>query len=460
MSDSNNPPKRAACDRCRTQKLRCVRAPGHPADSCIRCIRSQMECVTSSSKRPGRPRNSTTASRQTTSSTRTKCNNDDMHSPRNPSPSLPTVDLQALTSVDDWFNLELLDADYEMSNAPWNSIDAGFPIDGSATIHSMSSPSTPPDGPSPAALLNDPMMDTSPTEHLPLLQLEPIDPGLLPLFGDQLPPPTFDHGLHLSVLQRELSKQLFSLRSMPWDMTKAMWLTCLHDAGGCDSFTQPSPPDLQITATTTTNPLAKIAQTAADFAQFLRSIQASTPPESTNVHHHPAAKAPANTTPTLAFTHPRLSIADLLTILSCHLLTISIYDAIFGHFIEQARLNPTALNLATQAAPKLFLGGIAVPPGLGMLSHLLYCLTGSQLRPIETLLGLPEEFCLSSPRTRLDETDSKPEGLFSGPSGQLLFSTLMQVELDAGNAECGRERGGLGVIEALRGKMRRVRCLD
>ncbi|OJK01798.1 hypothetical protein ASPACDRAFT_59432 [Aspergillus aculeatus ATCC 16872] len=458
MSNSNNPPKRAACDRCRTQKLRCVRAPGHPADSCIRCIRSQMECVTSSSKRPGRPRNSTTASRQTTGSTRTRSNNDDTHSPRNPSPSLPTVDLHALTSVDDWFNLELLDADYEMSHAPWNSIDVGFPIDGSATIQTMSSPSTPPDEPSPAALLNDPMMDTSPTEHLPLLQLEPIDPGLLPLFGDHLPPPTFDHGLHLSVLQRELSKQLFTLRSMPWDMTKAMWLTCLHEAGGCDSSTQPSPPDLQIT---TTNPLAKIARTAADFAQFLRSIQASPSSEITNSHHL-ATKAPAssNTATALAFTHPRLSITDLLTILSCHLLTISIYDTIFGHFIEQARLNPTALNLATQAAPKLFLGGIAVPPGLGMLSHLLYCLTGSQLRPIEMLLGLPEEFCLSSPRTGLDDTQQKPEGLFSGSSGHLLFSTLMQVELDAGNAGGGRERGGLGVIEALRGKMRRVRCLD
>ena len=343
------------------------------------------------------------------------------------------MDLQPLANVDDWFNLESLEADYEIGSAPSNSIDWGFPIDGGGTAHTMSSLSASPDESSTSASFNGLMTESSLSEHFPNLQSEQGDNGMQQLFSHQPSAPSFDHGLHLSVLQRDLSKQLFTLKSMPWDMTKVMRLTCMHDASGDSSIS--SPADLE------TNHLAKIAKTSAEFAKILCSVQT------------PMASDGNNANP-LSSIHPRLSIADLLTILSCHMLTISVYDSIFCHFTDQALHNPGAVNIVMQSAPKLFLGGIAVPPRLDMLSHLLFCLTGSQLRPIEMLLGLPDEFCVSSKRN-LGSKD-KQTGLFSGQSGQLLFSTLMKVETE----RASEERGGLGVIESLKEKIRRVQGFE
>lgn len=428
MSDSQAPGRRAACDRCRTQKLRCLRAPGYPTNSCTRCARSQIECVSSSSKRPGRPRNSANVSRQDSDPTPATCNS--------PNPSLPAVNIPPLANVEDWFNLNLLDSEYDICSVPWNSLDSDFPMNGGNTAHTMSSLSTPPDGISTSASLNDLMTETNLSGHFPNPQSEQGDNGTLQLFGHQPSAPNFNHGLHLSVLQRDLSKQLFTLKSMPWDMTKVMRFTCLHDASGDSS--NPGQADLE------TNPLALIAKTSADFAKLLCSVQTPIASDANN--------ATSNASP-LSSIHPRLSIADLLTILSCHMLTISIYDSIFCHFTDQALHNPGAVNIVLQSAPKLFLGGIAVPPRLGMLSHLLYYLTGSQLRPIEMLLGLPDEFCVSLNRNVVSK--DKQTGLFVGQSGQLLFSTLMKVEA-AGVSE---ESGGLGVIESLKEKIRRVQGL-
>ncbi|RAH75490.1 Zn(II)2Cys6 transcription factor domain-containing protein [Aspergillus aculeatinus CBS 121060] len=47
--------KRYACDRCRTQKLRCPREQQGLHDPCARCIRAGVECVTSDAKPLGRP---------------------------------------------------------------------------------------------------------------------------------------------------------------------------------------------------------------------------------------------------------------------------------------------------------------------------------------------------------------------------------------------------------------------
>lgn len=429
MSESQAPKKRAACDRCRTQKLRCLRVPGHPTDSCIRCVRSQMECITSSSKRPGRPRNPAKHP-DAAASAATETN-----------PALPAVDIQiqSLDSVDDWFNFGSLETDYDICSAAWNSVDSGFPMEGIATAHSISSLSTPPPlVPSTTpTFVNTVTADTSLDEQsaheaeqqdAEMLQLQLLAPQ--PFIGN------FDHGLRLSMLQRELSKQLFTLNSMPWDLTRVMRLTCLHD------IDQSSP----CHGGSKSNPLARIAKSSAEFAQLLWSVQ--TPIAGDGGNSTSKSSSP------LSSIHPRLSMADLLTILSCHMLTISIYDSIFSHFTEQASHNPGAVNIVLQSAPKLFLGGIAVPPRLEMLSHLLYCVASSQLRPIEMLLGLPDECCVSLKRNSANK--EKQTGLFNGQSGQLLFSTLMQVETQRAN----EERGGLGVIESLKEKIRRIQSLE
>lgn len=398
-----------------------------------------MKCVSSSSKRPGRPRNSTNASREHTDPTPVTCNDSNS--------SLTALDIQ------DLFNLGSFDADYEIRSAPWNSVDLSFSMDGGGgTAHTMSSLSTPPDGTSTSAMsslstppdatstsvsLNGLMTETSLSENFPNLQSEQGDDGMRQLFGHQSSALNFDHGLHLSVLQRDLSKQLFTLKSMPWDMTKVMRLTCMHDASGDSS--NPGEDDLEM------NHLAKIAKTSTEFAKLLCSVQTPMASDGND--------ATRNASP-LSSIHPRLSTVDLLTILSCYMLTISIYDSIFCYFTDQALHNPGAVSTVMQSAPKLFLGGVVVPLRLDMLSHLLYCLSGNQLRPIEMLLGLPDEFCVSSKRNVVSK--DKQTGLFSGQSGQLLFSTLMKVETE----RASEERGGLGVIESLKEKIKRIQCFD
>lgn len=353
------------------------------------------------------------------------------------------MDIQSLDTVDDWFNLESLETDLEICSAPCNSVDSGLPVDTGTTAHSMSSLSTPSLGTASTtpALLNTLTADTSLSDHFPDEHSEQDEIGMMQLLSPQPSPTNFDHGLHLSLLQHELSKQLFTLNSMPWDMTKVMRLMCMHDAS-IDPSLSPSQADLKMNS-----PLAKIAKTSAEFARLLCSVQTPMASDGNNT-------TTKNVSP-LSSIHPRLSIANLLTILSCHMLTISIYDSIFCYFTEQALHNPGAINVILQSAPKLFLGGIAVPPRLDMLSHLLCWVTRSQLRPIEMLLGLPDEFCVSlkSNTVRKD----KQTGLFSGQSGQLLFSTLMRVETERAS---GDERGGLGVIDSLKEKIRRIQGLE
>lgn len=339
--------------------------------------------------------------------------------------------------MDDLFSLESLEDDFEIPCAPWNSADWPFSMDGGGTAHIISSVFTTPDETSTAASINDLMIETSLSDQISNRQPEPVDNGLQHLFSPQSSASKLDHGLHLSLLQHELSKQLFKLKSMPWDITQVMRLTCMHDAS--DDLANHSQADLE------TNHLAKIANTSAAFVRLLCSVQ--------NPMAHDGNEVRTNKSPQPSI-HPRLSVAELLTILSCHMLIISIYDFILSHFTEQALHNPGAINNLMQSAPKLFLGGIAVAPRLKLLSHLLYCLIEGQLRPIEMLLGLPEEFSIALKRNVAGKENRT--GLFSGQGGQLLFSTLMKM----GNDSTSEVRSGLGGIESLREKIKVVQSLE
>lgn len=281
------------------------------------------------------------------------------------------------------------------------------------------------------ASLNDIFMDTSLSEHFSV-QSDQENNTNTQDFRRYSATVDHDPSVRLAVLQRELSVQLFALKSMPWDIAKALRITSMSDAGSLD----PNPDEEY-------NPLAKIAKTTEDLAIFLRSLQDSLGEKDRSKD----SESP------LSLLQCSLSITDVLTILSCHMLTLSVYDSIFSHFLDQALQNPDMMNEILQSTPRLFIGGIAVPPRLDMLGHLLYGLAGSLLQPIETLLGLPDDFCVSLQRDRVG--DDKKRGLFSGQSGSLMFSTLLKIE-----EERMEEGGGKpGVIASLKEKIRRVQGL-
>ncbi|KAF3765314.1 hypothetical protein M406DRAFT_105776 [Cryphonectria parasitica EP155] len=427
MSDAQRPRKRSACDRCRAQKLRCHRDDTHPDDFCTRCIRSQVECITSSSKRPGRPtKHSASSSRGQNDADSIICR--EVAAPKDVG-SIPHV-----AHVDEWFNFTPLDIDYEMPSAYWGSTDSHemfsgqFHTSGDAgnvfTMSSLSSTATTTDTTSLNGLTETMLHGSS------------SGPGSQ---SDQdfdhtsmLPPtmPIDEPGLRISSLYRDLSQQISTLRSVPWDTNKVLRLTSIHDTSdelsrGCED-------------NSATNPLATISRTSAEFAELLRAFRVS----------DSETGSTAGELKSRLSTDPRLSMSDLLTTISCYILIVSIYDSIFSHCIAQSLQNPA------QAGPKLFLGGIEVPTRPNMLGHLLFRVLDSQLRPIEELLGLPSEFCVSWKRE--PSNSENQTGLFSGRSGQSLFMALVQMETE----RTTDDRGGLGVVESLKENARRVQSLD
>lgn len=426
MSDIRAPKRRTACDRCRRQKLRCLRIDGHPTFSCIRCVRSQVECMTSSSKRPGRPTKNV------------------MNVPWELADPIPDGygDVSAsvdTTDFDDWFNSGSLDASYETSSACCPSVDWGeihSPMHGGGSAFTMSSLSSPTNGSLNSTLL-DGLTETTPSDRYSSLQSEQGHLVALQALENQPSTQNYDGGFRLSILYRELSKQLFILKSMPWDMKEVMRLTCIHDGHGnlAKAFQ----------ANFESNPLAGIAKWSAEFTEILETFQTAISSQYGNTT--------ANTD-MLSSVRLCLSVNDILGIVSCHMLVVSIYDSIFYHFIDQCIHNPGAVKIVMQSAPKLFLGGVAITPWPDMPSHVLCYLVKSQLRPIELLLGIPDEFCVTLQRGPINK--DREEGLLGGHSSQSFFAALMQVETD----QVAGGMYGKGVIESLREKMRRVQILN
>jgi hypothetical protein len=249
---------------------------------------------------------------------------------------------------------------------------------------------------------------TETTQEMPFsVQTEHQNPAFPQAFRRAPADSNLDPGVQLAVLQCELSLQVFALRSMTWDATKALRITSM--------------------AYSEYNPLAKIAHTTEDFAKYLRSLQ--------------DAAGEKDRDGSSGLLQSSLSIPDVLTVLSCHLITLSIYDSIFSHFIEQAAQNPALATEILQSTPQLFVGGIAVPPRLDMLG------------PIETRLGLPDGFRVSLQRDR--GGDDAECGLFSGESGRQLFATLLQID----EQKTRQGGGGAGLIASLKEKIRHVQGL-
>ncbi|CAL3969280.1 unnamed protein product [Diplocarpon coronariae] len=417
MPDLQPPERiRAACDRCRAQKLRCLRIDGHPNFSCIRCVRCHADCHTRPPRRPGRP------TRKPSGAVPAPRTTDPYATPEARNEPTDSLDAMLPSIVDDWFHVGLLNDHNHTRSASWDSGEV-CPHE-SSFLGNMYSPSDPSDE------------SSSPVARGELVEA-PLNDHLLSLHSERdVCPPPFDHELHVSVLYRELSKLLVMLESKPWDMAEAMRVTCVHDA--CGDYGQNFPVGFH------SNPLSLIAKSSDDFAQLLRAVQNSIASGSDD------SPIGANLR---SSDRPCLIVSDLLGTLACHMLIVSIYDSIFQHFIDQYLHDPGAFNMVMHCAPQLFLGGIAVPSEPNMLGNQLLRLIESQLRPIELLLGLPDEFCVVSKRNYV--TNGRDSGIFSGQARRSLFAALMRVEMDS---ESIGTRGG--VINALKDKARRIQVLS
>ncbi|KAL4993170.1 hypothetical protein BDV10DRAFT_190219 [Aspergillus recurvatus] len=412
MSDRTQPPpptpagKRSACDRCRTQKLGCIRVD--PTDACLRCVRSQAECVTSSSRRPGRPVRAAAAPPPV-----------DLPGPVPVDPDVDVdVDMSATVpvNVDEALDFAALDIPYDLPLTFFTSIDSA----------PFSSHDYFPNG----LDYND--VDSGLGDRSPSTLL--LD-HRSSLSTPSTPSPPHKHHQSLLRLHQKLSKQLTLVQSTQYDLAEVLRVTCIHHN------TPPSPdhllkttPEPHTTHRTSTspppslfspNPLATMTTHAAEFLSLLHTLQ------------------------TLKTTTP-----DLLTALSCYILLISTYDTLLAHTLA----HPAALD---HAAPVLALGGLPVRFAPSLPAHLLLSLLNSQLQPIEACLGLPEvlRVCEGGRSPGHGQSHTQSAGLFGRPGGQALCMALVQVEREQERGECsmgGAGAGVLGVVAALRGKRRRV----
>lgn len=129
-----NLPKRASCDRCHSQKLRCPRRTANDEDSCARCFRQGAACVYSSPLPKGRPRGTKSTTNRATETENLAFNQSNPSSsntsisllpptPVHASPVLPTLDARHPSTGFSEEELSLVANSWSSSNWDWTLDD-------------------------------------------------------------------------------------------------------------------------------------------------------------------------------------------------------------------------------------------------------------------------------------------------------------------------------------------------
>ncbi|KAF7514540.1 hypothetical protein G7054_g15226 [Neopestalotiopsis clavispora] len=299
-----NPKKCSACDRCRSQKLRCLRHEGQGVESpCLRCLQSGLECATGTRRPPGRPagRVSLLDSRHNHSVDRSNEKSD--------------FDFGESTgSTIGIFQLESLH-DFALGNLPGDNLPGdNLPGD------NLPGDNLPGDKPS-ARLqldyLSNELADSAyyflTSQHATgaALAATPSTGHSTKTHEQHLYPQA--HGvylaLELSEIQRKISSQLFILTSVPWDVSKVLNFGCL-----CSSGAERHP---VAHLGDEVNPLASTFQILGEFQELLETLGMS---ESTGMMD-------------TATTASQLGITQQLTVLSCYLQFIAVFDVAFSKIL-------------------------------------------------------------------------------------------------------------------------------
>ncbi|RYP75282.1 hypothetical protein DL771_002502 [Monosporascus sp. 5C6A] len=353
--------KRSACDRCRALKLRCDRNKAGPStEACLRCSKSQAHCITSSTRPTGRPSSS-----------------------RNPGQMSPIETSALCTSgpSDDGSRINLMDMGTDLSLDTFLRQIGMENHDFSAHEH-----------------LADDLVTSQPAWQS-FQQSYQFSTGQLESTEQQVSTPLDEAGLKLSEIHLELSKQLYTIKSMPWDVMAVLELKSSHEG------------DDQQEGASHLHPLADVAKTSAKFETLLASLRLPYDAEY-GIISLLSSRSPS----------PRPRTTQLLTALTCYILVVSIYDVIFSRVLDWLIRNTKASPSSQSPIPIIYLGGLPIPPSQALPGSLLILLTEHQLQPIEELMGLPDHFRISS---RSDETARIGEtGLLENPFGQALLNAL------------------------------------
>ncbi|KNG89698.1 hypothetical protein ANOM_002341 [Aspergillus nomiae NRRL 13137] len=401
--------RRLACERCRDQKLKCIRRDENNFEPCVRCLQAQAECIVSLRKTPGRP-----AGR----------NNPSSHhcSTREPQESR-TKSLDSGRAIESGFvagNVSILPEDlFGMAST---SLD-GSGSDPATLFSPVSPPMYIQDFADSRLKYPDPATD------FPFLWGSSSDSSALSRCSSfHLLDQTYDPGFQLPRLQQQLSKQLFLLRSVSWDITTVMKLDC----SPCSCQRQAGDGSREF------NPLSSTFEVISEFEQLLSIVRS-------RLTHQEGGRTPGF--------RQEMNVSYSLTAMSCYLQLVLIYDCIFSYVLDQASSNPVVRDFILNSTPNISLGGFVVPSPKNVFGRLFVQLMQLKIRPIEFALGLPPDCCVSE-EPNCDSVSRRP-GLLGGKQGESILAALKGSCLEETD-----DTKTLGVIEALKDKMTRIELLE
>ncbi|KAI1129527.1 hypothetical protein F5Y10DRAFT_238112 [Nemania abortiva] len=510
----HSPWKRSACDRCRSLKLKCKRDNENTTQSCVRCIRADATCFTSSAKSSARLAQAQSNAKFTSpTSPPTRANtNTDIAGIRCRRESLSPVPVMQINS-DSAGNQEstfLMRWPFSHQGEQAATLDIDFDV-------GMPSPT---DESGQANYFDSPVETSEPPFHLdhlsptstPMTSALPLDlpselfsgtDGVIshltssysietdtpsPAIGDEVNP-----GILLADLQQCLSKQLVALETKPWDLTTLSITSSATATGGSE----------QEICQGGFNPVASILASTSEFVSILRLLRKPVPnPSMTTMQeyrqshegsqHYIGWPTPVpsiqsrDTYPSAlvlgsasVITSPSRKVqgrVHLLTTINCYFLVLSIFDGIFSRLLacsEEARpqvstndhaSSPSPLSSShnpslRNSRPELLFAGHSVTLNARLRTRLLVQVVEHQLEILEHDLGLPQQYCVSS--TRADDAGSKPaeDGILGRRESLLLLQTVMGWTADtdeSGSFHRGEEMGRSPVTSSLIDKLKRA----
>jgi hypothetical protein len=476
----HSPWKRSACDRCRSHKVKCERENNDMTVACTRCTRAGGVCFTSSAKVQRHPPPFQAAAAFPSSPIQEMHIADDAQCRRytRGTATTPQYNLSRVLSQDSTFLMSwpfsaprdghgtALDCDLDV-DLP-SSIHETQPIDYSDLPVDENEPALSHDHEFPFSSTASSLTPPSFTNEMIIKDVSPLHPHQSYEALTNTSPSAYkddpDSGVMLAELQQHLSKQLVALESTPWDLT---------------TFSITSP----VTAATRNqenlhqdgsfSPVASILASISQFVTILHRMKEPLPraPSAARRRHHqhhhddghieirwpaPAASRlshrdslmskqpsqPLIDTPQSA--RKAQSRVHLLATINCYLLVLTILDGIFSRVLSESQETshnshaasppqmPTPYALPhNPARPELVFAGQPVTLDSRLRTRLLVQVIEHQLEALESSLGLPQSYCVSSSRTGSPENQPLNNGILSSSESLTSLWAAMGFVADA-----------------------------
>lgn len=390
--------KRAACDRCRDQKLRCPRVNA-ATEPCNRCLRAHAICVTSSSRPNGRPRISplpvaeqlpagSGVSGGVLGLTSARASTGPRSANGNRTPVQANIPLWSPTAsfdaYPDFFSSSTShpvlsvqgDSSKSQTSSPGRRQSGvtslvglqllGDEHDGDPNTMELERSASMADGDFLEAIVN---YDHN---HSVGWAMQPI--GEMGLEEQNVTTTTLaDPRIRLSKLSEIVVQQLNRAGTYSWRPPQVQ-ANCTAKGQGMDQ-----------------NPLAQVLQSNSELAAILQQMSCSR-----TDHDQPDSAISVSTSPSSTSIGDPPSTSTILLVLATWLQLLELYDQLFGHV--RATLQEMPRDAITAFRGPMGMIGLRVP-GMSLMQgdlsiKIMIQVINHQLESVEALLGLPDEYCV------------------------------------------------------------------